>query len=101
MKTCLAFLFAVLALPAPSALAQQRPPDLSFDSNPEFLKLPAEMNFGEVPGVAVNSKGHVFVFTRAPSGGGSGVHARRGAVVRVRAERRVRARDRPEPLRLG
>jgi DNA-binding beta-propeller fold protein YncE len=28
------------------------------------------MNFGEVPGVAVNSKGHVFVFTRSSSGGG-------------------------------
>jgi streptogramin lyase len=28
------------------------------------------MNFGEVPGVAVNSKGHVFVFTRSNSAGG-------------------------------
>ena len=71
MKSRLAVLFVMLALGAPSALAQQRPPDLPFESNPEFLQLPAGMNFGEVPGVAVNSKGHVFVFTRAPSGGGS------------------------------
>ena len=28
------------------------------------------MNFGEVPGVAVNSKGHVFVFTRSNSASG-------------------------------
>ena len=28
------------------------------------------MNFGEVPGVAVNSKGHVFVFTRSNSANG-------------------------------
>ena len=32
-----------------------------------FLKLPEGMNFGEVPGVAVNSKGHVFIFTRLNS----------------------------------
>src|SRR6185436_15465882 len=36
----------------------------------DFLKLPAGMNFGEVSGVAVNSKGHVFVFTRSNSAGG-------------------------------
>ena len=28
------------------------------------------MNFGEVPGLAVNSKGHVFVFTRSNSANG-------------------------------
>jgi hypothetical protein len=38
-------------------------PQIAFDSIPDFLKLPEGMNFGEVPGVAVNSKGHVFVFT--------------------------------------
>src|SRR5438876_9927400 len=43
---------------------------MSFDSVPDFLKLPPGMNFGEVPGVAVNSQGHVFVFTRSNSAGG-------------------------------
>ena len=42
-------------------------PEIAFDSVPDFLKLPEGMNFGEVPGVAVNSKGHIFVFTRSNS----------------------------------
>jgi len=42
-------------------------PEIPFDSIPDFFKLPEGMNFGEVPGVAVNSKGHIFVFTRANS----------------------------------
>jgi 6-bladed beta-propeller protein len=42
-------------------------PAIPFDSVPDFLKLPDGMNFGEVPGVAVNSKGHIFVFTRSNS----------------------------------
>ena len=61
---------AILFLLVPLAGAQQTVPEISFDSVPEFLKLPAGMNFGEVPGVAVNSKGHVFVFTRSNSAGG-------------------------------
>ncbi|HEX3759350.1 MAG TPA: peptidyl-alpha-hydroxyglycine alpha-amidating lyase family protein [Kofleriaceae bacterium] len=60
---------AVLALPAAPAAAET-PPDIEFDSVPDFLKLPPGMNFGEIPGVAVNSKGHVFVFTRSNSAGG-------------------------------
>ena len=50
--------------------AQQAVPELAFESVPEFLKLPPGMNFGEVSGVAVNSKGHVFVFTRSQSAAG-------------------------------
>src|SRR5215469_16596640 len=50
--------------------AQQTPPALQFDSVPDFFKLPPGINFGEVPGVAVNSKGHVFVFTRSNSATG-------------------------------
>ncbi|MBW8862457.1 MAG: 6-bladed beta-propeller [Acidobacteria bacterium] len=42
-------------------------PEIPFESIPDFLKLPEGMNFGEVPGVAVNSKGHIFVFTRSNS----------------------------------
>jgi ABC-type molybdate transport system substrate-binding protein len=45
-------------------------PEIQFESVADFLKLPAGMNFGEVSGVAVNSKGHVFVFTRSNSAGG-------------------------------
>jgi DNA-binding beta-propeller fold protein YncE len=52
-----------------TATAQQAAPEISFDSVPDPLKLPADMYFGEVTGVAVNSKGHVFVFSRGNTTG--------------------------------
>ena len=60
---------ACLLLAAP-AIAQQTVPEIAFDSVADFPKLPEGLNFGEVPGVAVNSRGHVFVFTRSNSAGG-------------------------------
>src|SRR5262249_62417721 len=66
-----AFMIACFALLAGPALAQQTAPEIAFDSVPDFPKLPQGMNFGEVPGVAVNSKGHMFVFTRSNSATGS------------------------------
>jgi streptogramin lyase len=66
-----ALMIACFALLAGSALAQQTAPEIAFDSVPDFPKLPEGMNFGEVPGVAVNSKGHIFVFTRSNSATGS------------------------------
>ncbi len=68
MKNVLFALFVLVS--ASPSFAQQSVPDIPFDSVGDFLKLPAGMNFGEVPGVAVNSKGHVFVFTRSNSAGG-------------------------------
>jgi NHL repeat len=65
-----ALLTAGLVLMATPCLAQQSVPQIPFDSVADFPKLPDGMNFGEVPGVAVNSKGHVFVFTRSNSAGG-------------------------------
>ena len=67
MRACLLPFLLLLAGPA---LAQQSVPEIAFDSVPDFPTLPPGMNFGEVPGVAVNSKGHVFVFTRSNSAGG-------------------------------
>ncbi len=63
-------LFALVTLFCGPALAQQNAPPISFTSVPDFLSLPPGMNFGEVPGVAVNSKGHIFVFTRSNSASG-------------------------------
>src|ERR1700719_4802853 len=68
MRSLLIACFALLAGPA---LAQQTAPEIAFDSVTDFPKLPQGMNFGEVPGVAVNSKGHMFVFTRSNSATGS------------------------------
>src|SRR6266700_4099325 len=42
-------------------------PQIPFESVPNFLKLPADMHLGEAAGVAVNSKGHVFVYSRSGS----------------------------------
>ena len=67
MKT---LLFAWLVLFVAPSFAQQNVPEIPFESIPDFLKLPPGMNFGEVPGVAVNSKGHIFVFTRSNSANG-------------------------------
>lgn len=61
---------ALFLLSAGSSFAQQTAPEIAFESIAHFLKLPPGMNFGEVPGVAVNSKGHVFVFTRSNSANG-------------------------------
>lgn len=51
-----------------SGFAQQ-PPSIRYQSVPDFLKIPADIYFGEVAGVAVNSKGHVFVFSRGNTTG--------------------------------
>jgi sugar lactone lactonase YvrE len=64
------FVMAGCLLIASVAAAQPAPPTLAFESVPDFLKLPPGANFGEVSGVAVNSKGHVFVFTRSNSAHG-------------------------------
>ena len=44
-------------------------PELPFESVPDPLTLPPDVHFGEIAGVAVNSKGHVFVFSRGNSTG--------------------------------
>jgi streptogramin lyase len=63
-------ILVLCALMSAMAFGQETVPTLPFQSVSEFLKLPAGMNFGEVPGVAVDSKGHVFVFTRSHSAHG-------------------------------
>src|SRR5205823_14842759 len=59
-----------LFLLACSAFAQQASVhELRYRSVPDFLQLPADLYFGEVTGVAVNSKGHIFVFSRGNTTG--------------------------------
>src|SRR5579862_2670667 len=45
----------------------QNVPEIPFESVPNLLKLPATLQLGEAVGVATNSKGHIFVFTRSGS----------------------------------
>jgi hypothetical protein len=61
-------LFA-LTLTAATVFAQADPPQIRFDANANFLKLPANLYLGEVAGVAVNAQRHVFVFSRGNSTG--------------------------------
>jgi DNA-binding beta-propeller fold protein YncE len=46
------------------ALAQFAVPEIAFDSAAEPLKLPDNIHLGEVAGVATNSRGDIFVYTR-------------------------------------
>src|SRR5215471_7746552 len=67
MKTCLLILFIFLTI----FLSSQQPPvpQMHYRSVPNFLKLPSDLYFGEVAGIAVNSKGHIFVFSRGNTTG--------------------------------
>src|SRR2546423_6557007 len=70
----LRFLTSILALPIFLLLASrfaeaQQVPEIPFDSAPDFLKLPPDLYLGEVAGVAVNSKAHIFVFSRGSTTG--------------------------------
>lgn len=64
-RIMLALLAATLLVGLPAA-AQNAPPEIPFTSA-DSLKLPRDTYFGEVAGVATNSKGDVFVFTRTGS----------------------------------
>jgi streptogramin lyase len=60
--------FCWLAVP-PLAFCQQSAPEIPFDSTPDLLKLPNDLYLGETSGVAVNSQGHIFVFSRGNTTG--------------------------------
>ena len=61
-------LFATLTLLVTSTWAQQSVPTIDFEArNP--LKLPKDLYLGEVSGVAINSKGHIFIFNRGNTSG--------------------------------
>jgi hypothetical protein len=47
-----------------SLFAQGAARDIQFDAVTDLLKPPDNIHLGEVAGVATNSKGHIFVYTR-------------------------------------
>src|ERR1700680_343378 len=71
------------ALSAALLSAQGTVPEISYDSMPNLLKLPEHMYLGEAAGVATNSKGNIFVYTRTGTSeatfGGSRTFTRGGA----------------------
>src|SRR6185436_2993422 len=64
MKRIIQIAVGLLAIAAVPLAAQLVVPELTYDAQIEPLKLPGNLNFGEVAGVATNSKGDVFVYTR-------------------------------------
>ena len=61
MKRLLTIVVAVSALALGASLFAQSAPDIAYDANADLISLPS---FGEVAGVATNSKGHLFVYAR-------------------------------------
>ena len=52
------------ANPAVLKAKAQNVPEIPYEPVSNFLKMPADVYFGESIGVATNSKGHVFVYDR-------------------------------------
>ena len=71
MRRCLSscFVAALLAYACPlfaqTKAKAQNVPEIPYDSVENFIKMPAGLYLGESMGVATNSKGHVFVYTRS------------------------------------
>jgi DNA-binding beta-propeller fold protein YncE len=63
MKRFLQILLAAMLLAGIPAAAQSVP-EIAFDSAADLLKFPASTHLGEAAGVATNSKGDIFVYTR-------------------------------------
>jgi DNA-binding beta-propeller fold protein YncE len=62
--------FLLLVYLSSSLFAQQpQVPTIPFRSVPDLLKLPSDLYLGEAAGVAVNSKGHIFVLSRGNTTG--------------------------------
>lgn len=64
MKRLMQALLAMASMMGMTAYAQNAAPEIPFDSVPNALQLPAGLYLGEVGGVATNSRGDIFVYTR-------------------------------------
>ena len=95
------FALALLCVPV---TAQLSIPEIPYDAV-DPLKLPDDLYLGEAAGVATNSKGNIFVYTRTGQPVGHAGHAphvlaRCRAPVRVRSLGQVHSRDRAGPVRV-
>src|SRR5438046_9032039 len=65
MKSFMKFALALCGATAlATAVTAQNAPTIDFDSAPNALTLPDDIYLGEVGGVATNSRGDIFVYTR-------------------------------------
>src|SRR5499425_1935061 len=64
MRRLIPSLLATMLLAAFPAAGQNAVPDIPFDSVANPLSLPDDIYLGEIGGVAANSKGDIFVYTR-------------------------------------
>src|SRR4051812_39612279 len=64
MKRMFAALVPATVLAVGATLGAQNVPEINFDSNADLLKTPNDIYVGEVGGVAANSKGQIYVYTR-------------------------------------
>ena len=60
-----AALFAAPVFAQTNKAKAQNVPEIPFEMSPDPVKLPPGLYLGETMGVATNSKGHIFVFTRS------------------------------------
>jgi hypothetical protein len=65
----LGILLLFLSLTGLAVAQELRVPEIPYRSVSDFLKLPADLYLGEVAGVSLNSKGHIFVFSRGQTTG--------------------------------
>src|ERR1700747_763095 len=69
MRRASLVLLGGVLLAASGSVRAQQVPEIRYTAVPDFFKMPPDLYFGEVAGVAVNSKGHVFVFSRGNTTG--------------------------------
>jgi len=65
MKRSAILLLFCLAISFVCSAQEKAVSEISYESLPNLLKLPGDLYLGEAAGVAVNSKGHIFVYTRS------------------------------------
>src|SRR3979411_1133140 len=63
MRRLVHLAIAITACAAP-LVAQSTAPEIAYDANADLLKFPENIHLGEAAGVATNSKGHIFVYSR-------------------------------------
>ena len=94
-----AYIFLAVALAAALPLLRSVP-EIAYDSAPNLLKTARNIYLGEAAGVATNSKGNIFVYTRTGDAyattGTSRTFTHGGArLFEFDPDRQLRARDRP------